>query len=307
MKQTKSLEKRKLAFSGEERSMTPKENRGPKRGLYRRSTDDDIYFYLGKFSFLTAEELAHLSTRNPVSLRKRLRQLVIAGVIGRESSAIQRQEFFEEIACVKCGTVNKLARQDGKIRPNPFFHFLMLKGGEKAAPLIENPIAFRSKAQSRIDHDRVVTTIHLSFDRAFGDDLSSWRQQKDDLKISVNMPDGLVNFYPDGFVRLNGRPLYIEYANSEPSSKFGVTDIVEKVDRYNEFIRANRRNEGIEAKVLFIFRERSMVENFVNRLADEFPYLWIYATDIESIKHNPKGKIFWTPRDFAERAHGLID
>jgi len=283
--------------------MPQKEKQDPsKRGLYRRSSDDDIYFYLGKFSFLTAEELAHLSDRNPVSLRKRLRQLTAATIIGRESSSVQRTEFFEEITCEHCGKPNKLARQDGKIRPNPFFHFLLTKGGEKASTLIEHPIAYKSKAQSRIDHDRVITLIHLALDRAFGDSLTEWLQQKDDVKETVEIAGERISFYPDGRCYLNDTLLFVEYANSEPSSKNGVNDIVEKVERYNPIMKHEKHG-----KVLFIFRERAMVENFVNRLADEFPYQWIYATDIESMKHNPTGKIFWTPKDFDQHAHGLID
>lgn len=283
--------------------MPPAENRDPrKRGLYHRSTDDDIFFYLGKFAFLTAEELAHLSDRNVVSLRKRLRQLTAANIIGRDSSPKQRTEFFEEIICAHCKKPNKVLRDDGKIRPNPFFHYLLTKGGDKAAPLIENPIAFKSKAQSRLDHDRVITTIHLSLDRAFSDHLLEWRQQKDNVKETVEIGREKISFYPDGRCFLNGRLLYIEYANSEPSSANGVNDIVEKVERYNPIMKHEK-----DGKVLFIFRERSMVENFVNRLADEFPYLWIYATDIESVKHNPTGKIFWTPKDFEQKSHSLID
>lgn len=282
--------------------MRAEENHDPqKRGHYQVSLDDNIFLYLGMFPFITAEELSHLCGRNVVSLRKRVRQFVELNMIGRDSSPKQRQEFFEEITCSHCGKLNKIAREDGKIRPNPFLHYLLPRGGEKAASLLMNPIVFKTKAQSRLDHDRVITLIHLSLDRVFGKKLTDWRQQKDDLKLTVQLDGERINFYPDGYGELPDLPLYIEYANSEPSSKDGVNDIVEKVRRYNEIMKHE------PGKVLFVFRERSMVENFVNRLADGFPYRWIYATDIESIKHNPSGRIFWTPKDFDERAHALID
>lgn len=272
-----------------------------KRGLYRRSSDEDIFFYLGKFSFLTAEELATVSNRNPVSLRKRLRQFVITKELGRLQGGRQRSEFFEEITCKKCKTVNLIARDDGKIRPKPFFHYVTEKGRAKAASLLQFPIAWKTKEESRVDHDRVITTIHLSLDHAFGEDLTDWRQQKDDVKMSVEIDGETVNFYPDGYGRLKDEPIFIEYANCEPSSEDGVNDIVKKVIRYNEIMKHER------GRVLFIFRERAMVENFLNRIATKYPYLWPHATDLESIKHNPKGKIFWTPKDFDERAHGLIE
>jgi hypothetical protein len=272
-----------------------------KRGLYRRSSDDDIYFYLGKFSFLTAEELAHLSKRNPVSLRKRLRQLVAIGELGRCVGGEQRDEFFEEIKCQFCRRVNRTPKTDGRIRPKPFFHYLMEKARPKAQMLLENPIAWKSKAISRSDHDRVLTMIHLALDNAYGDSLTDWRQQKDDVKETIEFDGQRISFYPDGYVHLIEVPLRIEYANSEPSSKDGVNDIVTKVMHYNKIMKHEH------GKVLFIFREKTMVENFVNRLADKFPYLWIFATDLESIKHNPTGKIFWTPKDFDQRAHGLIE
>ena len=288
--------------------MNQKENRDPqKRGLYRRSSDSDIFYYIGKFSFLTAQELAALSDRNAVSLRKRLRQLVFSNYLGRTEGTEQRQEFFEEIKCKKCGTVNPIPRSNGKLKPNPFFHYLKEKGGAKAEALLDNPIAWKSKAPGRVDHDRVITTIHLALDHAFGKELADWRQQKDDVKETVILGGERVNFYPDARCLLSV-PLYIEYANSEPSSKDGVNDIVLKVQRYNELMKEYRRHHDDDpGKVLFIFRERIMVENFLNRIAREFPYLWCYATDFESVKHNPTGKIFWTPKDFDDRAHGLIE
>jgi hypothetical protein len=276
-------------------------NRSPRRGLYRRSGDDDIYFYVGKFSHITAEELSHLSERNVVSLRKRLVQLVNAGYLGRCVGGEQREEFFEEIKCQFCRKVNRIAKVDGKIRPKPFLHYLTEKARPKAELLIENPIAWKSKAISRSDHDRVITMIHLALDNAFGDDLTDWCQQKDDVKETIEFDGERISFYPDACADLFGIPLRIEYANCEPSSRDGVNDIVLKVMHYNEIMKDQ------PGKVLFIFREKSMVENFVNRLADKFPYLWIFATDLESIKHNPKGKIFWTPKDFDQYAHGLIE
>jgi Replication-relaxation len=281
--------------------MNQKENRGPsKRGLYRRSSDDDIFYYVGKFSFLTAEEIAALSKRNVISLRKRLRQLVEAGYLDRDEGETQRQEFFEEIRCKHCKKINRIVRTDGRMKPKPYFHWLTEKGGEKASALLERPIAWRSKKPSRLDHDRALTTIHLALDRAFGDDLI-WLQQKDDVKVSVMMGE-MVSFYPDANLFLHDEPIFLEYANCEPSSKDGVNDIVEKVERYNEVMKL--QDEG---KVLFIFRERSMVENFVNRIAHDFPYLWPHITDLESIKHNPTGKIFWTPKDFDQRTHALLE
>jgi hypothetical protein len=288
--------------------MNQKAKAGPrKRGLYRRSEDDDIYFYLGKFSFLTAEELSELSDRNVVSLRKRLRQLCEAGYLDRDEGKTQRQEFFEEIECKFCRKVNRIPRSNGRMKPLPSFHWLTEKGGEKAAGLLENPIAWRSKQPSRIPHDRVLTTIHLALDRAFGDDLT-WLQQKDDVKVTITVPDPDregeekdISFYPDAILILNGERIPLEYANCEPSSKDGVNDIVEKVIRYNEIMKEE------DGKVLFIFRERAMVANFLNRIADDFPYLWPHATDIESIKHKPKEKIFWTPKDFDVEPHGLIE
>jgi hypothetical protein len=272
-----------------------------KRGLYRRSQDDDIYRFVGTFSFVTALEIAALSGRNPVSLRKRLRQLTAAGLLGRVVGGEQRDEFFEEVICKKCGTVNQIARDDGKIRPKPFFYYLTERGGAKASALMSNPIAWKSKAISRVDHDRVLTMIHLALDHAFGAGLSDWRQQKQDVKVSVEMDGTIVSFYPDAYAELNGNPFYLEYANSEPSSAGGESDIVLKVKRYNQLVR---RGHG---KVLFIFRERAMVENFVNRIASAYPYLWPHVTDLESILHDPTGKIFWTPKDFDQRSHGLIE
>jgi hypothetical protein len=282
--------------------MNQKENRGrSKRGLYSRNEDEDIYFYLGKFSFLTAEELSELSDRNVVSLRKRLLQFVGAGYIGRDEAKTQRQEFFEEIKCEYCKRVNKVPRSSGKVKPLPRFHWLTEKGGEKALALLEHPIAWRSKQESRVSHDRVLTTIHLALDRAFGDKLELWLQQKDDVKLTIEVHGETVSFYPDAYCTLNGEAIWIEYANCEPSSKDGVNDIVEKVIRYNEILKDET------GKVLFIFRERSMVENFVNRIAEDFPYLWPCVTDLESIKHNPTGKIFWTPKDFDKGTHRLIE
>jgi Replication-relaxation len=282
--------------------MPPSAKAGPsKRGLYRRSEDDDIFYHIGKFSFLTADELAVLSGRNVVSLRKRLRQLCLVGLLGRVEGGKQREEFFKEIICKKCGTVNKLALPDGKIRPKPNFHYLTEQGGAKAASLIDNPIAWRSKAESRVDHDRVITIIHLALDHAFGAALDDWRQQKQDVKTTVELDGELISFYPDAQATLGGEPIWIEYANSEPSSANGENDIVLKVRRYNQLMKEQR------GKVLFIFRERAMVENFVNRIAQQFPYLWPHVTDLDSLTTRPTEKIFYAPKDFDIRPHALIE
>jgi len=270
-----------------------------KRGLYTRSGDDDIFFYVGKFSFLTAGEIATLSKRNVISLRKRLRQLTAAGFLGRAEGGEQREEFFQEVKCENCRYINKLPISDGRIAPKPFFYWLTEKGGPKASHLLTNPIVWTSKKPSRLDHDRVITMIHLALDRAFRD--LSWLQQKQDVKLTVPLGRETVSFYPDAHTFLNDKSVWIEYANSEPSSKDGVTDIVKKVIHYNPMMK------HADGKVLFIFREKSMVMNFLNRIAADFPFLWIFATDIESIKHNPKGKIFWTPKDFDTSVHSLIE
>jgi hypothetical protein len=283
-------------------------DRSKRRGLYSLETDDAIFYCLGKFSFLTAEEIATLTGRNVVSLRKRLRQLCAAGYLAHDEGVTERQEFFEEIKCKHCHKTNLIPRSDGRIKPKPYFWWITEKGEPMAAALLSHPIAWRSKQPSRIPHDRVLTTIHLAEDRAYGDDLE-WLQQKDDVKTTITMPDPehegreiTINFYPDAILILHGEEIPLEYAHTEPSSKDGVNDIVEKVIRYNEIMKEQK-----DGKVIFVFREQSMVLNFLNRIADDFPYNWVCVTDLESIKHSPSGEIFWRPTDFDEGRHALVE
>jgi hypothetical protein len=286
------------------------QNSPQKRGLYSRTEDNDIFHYLGKFGLITADELSVLSGRNVISLRRRLRQLFHADYIGRVQGGEQREEFFQEIICEKCKHPNKLEFTDGRIRPKPNFHFLLPKGAAQASSLVPYPIAWKSKAISRVDHDRVLSMIHLALANAFTAKLDSWKQMKQDVLQVVEMEieeSGkrelkTINFYPDAQASLRGESLWFEYANSEPSSENGVNDIVKKVERYNELMK-----DQDDGKVIFVFRERSMVHNFLNRIEEEFPYRWLYAVDLDVITTRPMEEIFFNPRDFDQRAHSLTE
>ena len=52
-----------------------------------------------------------------------------------------------------------------------------------------------------------------------------------------------------------------------------------------------------DAKVIFVFTAPNLAKSFLDRAADNLPYLWCWATDILSFKRDPKGKLFGCPKN----------
>lgn len=263
------------------------------------------------FPLISPEEVAQLTSRNVVTIRKRLRQFRLAGWMKTAEEPHDHISYFEEIKCMSCGSPNLIERVSGRTRPQPGLHYLTPKGeryGTEHGYFDRVAAAWTDKSALIVPHDRGINLIHLAFHNGFGPRVSDWRQQRDEVKESATVDGERVNFYADARFTIGKDTMWLEYCLAHPSSKRGETDIMTKVRRYNELFKAHRKANGTDpGKVLFIFKEKSHIKHFLDTVSEHFPYLWIHVTDMESVKHDPTGKIWWTPKDFDTRTHGLIE
>jgi len=257
---------------------------------------------------VSPDELAKLTSRNVVTIRKRLCQFRTTGHLAAVEGINEHVGYFEEIRCAACGNPNLVPRVGGKIRPSPNFHFLTPKGEREALKYVPRvAAAWADKSRNIVDHDRGITLCHLSFHNGFGTRVGDWRQQRDEVKETATVDGERVNFYADARFTLDGTTFWLEYCLAHPSSKRGETDIMLKVKRYNALITAHKKAHHADpGRVLFVFKEKSHVKPFLDRVSDDYPFLWCMVSDIESVKHHPTGAIWWTPKDFDSRTHGLI-
>ena len=256
---------------------------------WHRKSDDRLIQTIGTFPLIAAAEIAEREQRDIVQLRRRLRQLALCGLMDRIQGSDERVTYFEEIKFGRCENVIQIPRFAGEWKPRPHFWFLK----PKALNGDHDLIAWERKATSQVDHDRGINLIHLALDHFFPAELQDWQQNRNTLKITV----GGTTFIPDGRFSL-GDSFYLEYTHATPSG----SDLYDKVPLYNDFLKGVRGT-----KVLFVFTDQKQALNFLSRVSDNFPYRWLWATDIESLKHNPTGKIFWCPKDFEERTYGFSD
>ena len=112
------------------------------RGLYRRNTDAELFRIIGTFPLIAAEEIAKLTSRPPVQVRKRLRQFLAAGYLNRIQGANEALTFYEEIECERCHHVNQKARLGGRQIATPWFWYLQ----PKALPYAPDGVAWREKS-----------------------------------------------------------------------------------------------------------------------------------------------------------------
>jgi hypothetical protein len=268
------------------------------RGLYRRNSDADIYTLVGTFPLACAAELARLTGRPLRAVQRRLARLHEEGYLNRIQGVNEARVYFQEIECEQCRHVNKLARMSGRQITTPWFWYLTPKGEKEALKHADLVVAWSDKSRNIVDHDRALTLIHL----ALREQIVWWVQTREDMKQTVELEGRQVNFYADARFLLTGMTYFLEYQHSAPSSRNGETDLDVKVERYNALLKDRR-----DAKVIFVFTDRNHVENFLKRIAGDYPYRWLWATDIERIKHDPAGKIFWCPKDFDTHTYSFSD
>jgi hypothetical protein len=246
------------------------------RGLYRRKRDIEIYRVLGEFPLLYAVEIAALTNGTYQRTCDRLRKF-------RKEGRVDKVLTVEEM---------------NAIRPTvPYYWYL-----KPAVEVLRNApdaIVWQEKSRVTVDHDRGLTEIHL----AIRDFISGWVQQKgEDIKEKVMVAGAPVSFFPDARFEANGTTFYIEYQHSATRSKNGKSDLDEKMERYNALLKDRK-----DAKVIFVYPERRQVESFLDRVSDQYPYLWCWATDMESFKDKATESIFWCPKDYDERTYAFCD
>lgn len=246
---------------------------------------------VGTFPLIAAEELAKLTSRPVVQVRKRLRQFLAAGYLDRIQGTNESLTYFEEVECEQCKHVNRIAKLGGRTIATPWFWYLTPKGETEAVKYTLPVVAWKEKSKNIVDHDRGLTLIHLALHSKF--DLFHWLQKREDMRQTAEVDGQSVGFYPDARFNIEGINYFLEYQHSTPSSRNGETDLDVKVKRYNALLK-NRK----DAKVIFVFTEQNHVRNFLNRIEKDYPYRWLWTTDMESVKHNPGGAIFWCPKDY---------
>ena len=268
----------------------PVQSEQQKKSFHRKTLDRDILVAVGTFPLICCEELSVLLERPYGSIVRKVRELQ-GGLIEATHGVNEVLSYFKELACEFApGMVHQIPLSTGRQKSTPKFLYLNSKGEREALKHVSNVIAWDDKSRNIVDHDRGITLVHLALHSNFP--LSAWGQQRDSLKETVELNGKNISFYPDASFLVVNTMYYLEYQHSNPSSKNGETDLDVKVKRYNALLKKRK-----DAKVIFVFREEHHVKNFLNRIEEEYPYRWLWATDIESIKHDPTGSIFRSPKD----------
>lgn len=270
----------------------------------RASNDAELISLVGMFPLISPAEVAELMTRPDRTVRHQFQMLRDSGHMGSVDAPPEHLSFFEEIKCKKCGTPNLVERRSGRTRPPAALHFLTPKGEELVVDYgVSVAAAWPSKSSFMVPHDRALTVIHLAFHNQFGQRVAAWSQRREDVKESVLIGHDRINFLPDSKFTFDGAPAWLEYTRANPSSEDGESDVMKKIPHYNALLKTIKNG-----RVFFVFERASHVMGFLNKVADAgYPYRWCWATDIESLKHDPAGNIWWTAKDFDTRKHGLIE
>jgi hypothetical protein len=252
------------------------------RRLYTRSGDFPILSQVAKHQFVTVEMVAEDLQRNIISVRRRMLALYQAGILNR-------------------------ARRD---KLAPFVYFLSEKGSAIAVghgSLFE-PRWIKSKSSLLIPHDLEITMFHRALEKGLhneGHFIGQWEQWRGALRQEVETNKGVESLIPDGqFVIDDRAAFYLEIVKSyESEYENGESNIEHKIFLYNEYWKASRE----PFHVCFVMPTKPRVAHFLSKIEERFPYRRFWFTDEESYHAKVTGGIWWTPRDFRDTTHSLLD
>lgn len=162
-------------------------------GFYFKESDADLLKHLAEYRFLQPNDFQKLTGRNIVSLRRRLRQLLLHGYVERLTLPIEREAPIAN-------------------PPDAFVYQLKPRGIEKAKEygFADDDYRYtREKSNLFLQHDLLLTKIHLTLELATRDtslELAAWEQRRSVLLDSVeDERGGRLSVNPDALFGLKDR------------------------------------------------------------------------------------------------------
>ncbi len=155
-----------------------------------------------------------------------------------------------------------------------------------------------------IVHDTEITLFHLELDKYPGK--VYWRQR--DLKKTV-YPDAVFGLSKDG---KSGVFFFLEIEKSRPNHyRDGVSGIIRKLHRFDKYRSSKKCKEEWELfsdfRVVVVVKTEERRRNLLAALAGILPYRFIWVTTEPEYKRDIMGKIFLTPKDYAQSVYSLLD
>jgi len=176
----------------------------------------------------------------------------------------------------------------GRVQQNDFSEFLYFLTEQGALKAIERGAASRKwyvqkKSPMQLPHEKGITDCQLLLAKHF--DGAEFRRWRTDLQKDF---DGEV---PDLFFDLKDGTGWcpMEYERMNPVSREKLADYAKHFPRTYIVVQTTRRVEMLLASI----------EDTLNT-----PRLWFTSVDVFS--KNPTGKIWWTPKNFRDRAYSIL-
>jgi len=293
MKQTNVSDNRKpLSLNGASQMPQAQLKREQKRDrrVYTLKSDRDIIRKFAEFQYLTNAQVAQLTGRKESRMRERLRNLYLAGILNRVTSAAETSVPY--------------------LSPQPYFYFLDTKGGELAYELgyLPAPRGTESKSRLMIAHDLEITKFHIALHNALQGQPYEWKQWRGELKDILTIDGESHALIPDAYFSFQNKCFFLEIVKSKESEyQNGESNIERKFTTYLAYRKAFAERYMCEDfRVIWVFPTKERVARILSKLETPFPYRKFWLTDEESYERNIKGKIFWTPKDFRDTTYGLF-
>jgi hypothetical protein len=260
------------------------------RRVYTLKSDRELIKHFAAFQYLTNAQVAQLTGRKESRMRERLRNLFLANLLNRVTSAAETSVPY--------------------LSPQPYVYFLDLKGGELAYDLgyLPQPRGTESKSRLMIGHDLEITKFHIALQNALKEIPYDWRQWRGELRDTVIMDGEKQALIPDAYFSFQNKCFFLEIVKSKETEYVnGESNIERKFKTYLAYQDAFAEKYLHEDfRVIWVFPTKERVARILAKLETEYPYRKFWLTDEESFEANMAGKIFWTPKDFRDTTYGLF-
>jgi hypothetical protein len=260
------------------------------RRVYTLKSDREIIRKFADFQYLTNAQMAELTGRKESRMRERLRNLHLAGILNRVTSAAESSVPY--------------------ISPQPYVYFLDVKGGELAYELgyLPAPRGTESKSRLMIGHDLEITKFHISLHNALQGQPYEWKQWRGELKDTIEIDGERQALIPDAYFSFQNQCFFLEIVKSKETEYVnGESNIERKFKTYLAYQESFKEKYGYDDfRVIWVFPTKERVVRILSKLENELPYRKFWLTDEESYQTNISGRIFWTPKDFRDATYGLF-
>ena len=162
-----------------------------------------------------------------------------------------------------------------------------------------------SRRNEPIEHELGITRFHLAVDTLPRRIL--WRQV--DLRRTVN-PDALFEL-----IEADGKGAYYYFLEVEKSKQGhyedGESGLMKKLGRYYRYRGSEECTRDWKHfrrfRVVVVVQNEERRRNLLQRLAEKWPTRAFWITTRKAYQQNIAGAIFFTPRDYRDRAYSLVE